>query len=174
VSNAARVGSKQKKGSSVALAVSPEYESWMLRALDLAREAQSAGDVPVGALLVSPSGEVVASGHNTREATADPTGHAEVEAIRAAAAASGSWRLEDLTLVVTLEPCVMCAGAILAARIPRVVFGAWDEKAGAAGSLHDLLRDRRHNHQVEVIGGVLEAECSSMLTEFFRGPAATS
>jgi tRNA(adenine34) deaminase len=156
----------------VALAVSPQHESWMRLALDQAAVAREAGDVPVGAIVVDGSGEVIAVGHNTREATCDPTGHAEVEAIRAASAALASWRLEDATLVVTLEPCVMCAGAILAARIPRVVFGAWDEKAGAAGSLHDLLRDRRHNHQVEVIAGVLEAECSAVLTEFFRGTAS--
>ena len=151
------------------LSVSPEHKEWMRLALAQAELARVAGDVPVGAVLFDESGEVIATGHNTREVTADPTGHAEVEAIRAAAAKLGSWRLEDTTLVVTLEPCVMCAGAILAARIPRVVFGAWDDKAGAAGSLHDLLRDRRHNHQVEVVAGVLEAECSSMLTEFFRG-----
>jgi tRNA(adenine34) deaminase len=156
----------------VALSISPEHEQWMRLALEQAALAQAAGDVPVGAVLVNGSSEVIALGHNTREALNDPTGHAEVEAIRAAAAAAKSWRLEETTLVVTLEPCVMCAGAILAARIPRVVFGAWDEKAGAAGSLHDLLRDRRHNHQVEVIGGVLEAECSAQLTEFFRGTLA--
>jgi tRNA(adenine34) deaminase len=140
----------------------------MRLALEQAALAELAGDVPVGAVLVNGSGEVIATGHNTREVLNDPTGHAEVETIRAAAAALESWRLEDATLVVTLEPCVMCAGAILAARIPRVIFGAWDDKAGAAGSLHDLLRDRRHNHQVEVIGGVLEAECSAQLTAFFR------
>jgi tRNA(adenine34) deaminase len=153
----------------LALTVSPQHESWMRLALEQAEFARAAGDVPVGAILVNSAGEVIAAGHNTREASFDPTGHAEVETIRAAAQELESWRLEDTTLVVTLEPCVMCAGAILAARIPRVVFGAWDEKAGAAGSLHDLLRDRRHNHQVEVIAGVLESECSSQLTEFFRG-----
>jgi tRNA(adenine34) deaminase len=153
----------------VALTISPEHEKWMRLALEQAHLAQVAGDVPVGAVLVDASGEVIATGHNTREVSSDPTGHAEIEVIRAAAAAVQSWRLEGTTLVVTLEPCVMCAGAILAARIPRVVFGAWDDKAGAAGSLHDLLRDRRHNHQAEVIGGVLETECSAALTEFFRG-----
>lgn len=155
------------------LAVSPEHEAWMRLALAQAELAQAAGDVPVGAVLIDAAGEVIALGHNRREVENDPTGHAEVEAIRAAAADLESWRLEDTTLVVTLEPCVMCAGAILAARIPRVIFGAWDEKAGAAGSLHDLLRDRRHNHQVEVIAGVLAEECSVQLTEFFRGRPAT-
>lgn len=162
-----------RKDLRVALTISPQHEEWMRRALAQAEIAREAGDVPVGAILVGNNGEVIAVGHNTREATNDPTGHAEVETIRAAASALGSWRLEDTTLVVTLEPCVMCAGAILAARIPRVVFGAWDDKAGAGGSLHDLLRDRRHNHQVEVVSGVLETECSSRLTEFFRGQTAT-
>lgn len=153
----------------MALSVTPQHEDWMRLALTHAERARVDGDVPVGAVLFDADGEVLATGHNTREVNADPTGHAEVEAIRAAAAKLGSWRLEDTTLVVTLEPCVMCAGAILAARIPRVIFGAWDDKAGAAGSLHDLLRDRRHNHQVEVVAGVLETQCSSVLTEFFRG-----
>ncbi len=158
----------------MALSISPEYEQWMLRALEQAEFARAAGDVPVGAVIIDSNGNLLASGHNTREVTHDPTGHAEVEAIRAATATLESWRLTDATLVVTLEPCVMCAGAILAARIPRVVFGAWDEKAGAAGSVYDLLRDRRLNHQVEVIGGVLEAQCASGLTEFFRGREASS
>ena len=158
----------------MALSISPEYEQWMRRALEQAELARAAGDVPVGAVIVDADGNLVATGHNTREVTHDPTGHAEVEAIRAATASLESWRLTDSTLVVTLEPCVMCAGAILAARIPRVVFGAWDEKAGAAGSVYDLLRDRRLNHQVEVIGGVLEAQCASGLTEFFRGREANS
>ena len=158
----------------MALSISPEYEQWMLRALEQAELARTAGDVPVGAVIVDADGNLLATGHNTREVTHDPTGHAEVEAIRAATASLESWRLTDATLVVTLEPCVMCAGAILAARIPRVVFGAWDEKAGAAGSVYDLLRDRRLNHQVEVIGGVLEAQCASGLTAFFRGREANS
>lgn len=126
------------------------------------------GDVPVGAVLIDASGKVVAEGRNLREATGDPTGHAEIVALRKAAEASGSWRLDNLTLVVTLEPCVMCAGAIVAARIPRVVFGAWDERVGAAGSLYDLLRDARLGAPIEVIGGVLEAECSAQLTDFFE------
>ena len=132
-----------------------------------ARKALVTHDVPVAALIVDSSGVVVASAHNEREATSDPTAHAEVLAIRRAASARGAWRLDDCTLIVTLEPCVMCAGAILAARIPVVVFGAWDEKAGASGSLFDLLRDRRLNHRVEVIGGVEEKACAGLLREFF-------
>lgn len=140
----------------------------MAVALSEALEALATGDVPVGAIVVSPTGEVVGSGHNEREATGDPTAHAEVVALRNAAEATGSWNLSDHTLVVTLEPCVMCAGAILNSRIARVVFGAWDPKAGAAGSVVDLLRDRTLPSRVdEVIGGVMEAECSVVLTEFF-------
>ena len=134
----------------------------------LAEAAKCVEDVPVGAVLLDPDGNVVAVGRNNKEVTGDPTGHAEIVAIREASTARGSWRLEDLTLVVTLEPCVMCAGAILAARIPRVVFGAWDPRVGAAGSLYDLLRDGRLGAPVEVIPGVLEAECSSVLTQFFE------
>lgn len=137
-------------------------------ALDEARRAAAEGEIPVGALVLGPRGEVLATGRNTREATADPTGHAEVLAIRRAAEAIGDRVLGGCTLVVTLEPCVMCAGAILAARVPRVVFGAWDEKAGAAGSVYDLLRDGRLPHAVpEVIGGLREAECAALLGEFF-------
>ena len=146
----------------------PARESAMRLALAEAQLALRTSDVPVGAVLLAPDGSVLAAAHNEREKLHDPTAHAEVLAIRRAAQASGDWRLAETTLVVTLEPCVMCAGAILAARIPRLVFGAWDEKAGAAGSLHDLVRDRRLNHRVEVIGGVLEAECSALLTGFFR------
>jgi len=138
-------------------------------ALAEAELARAAGDVPVGAVLLDADGAVLALGRNRREEDRDPTAHAEVVAIRAGAAIRGDWHLEDCTLVVTLEPCVLCAGAILAARIPRVVFGAWDQKAGAAGSLHDLLRDRRHNHRVEVVPGVLEAECGAILQRFFQG-----
>ncbi len=141
----------------------------MQRAIALAAEAAAtSGDVPVGAVLIDADGNVVASGNNIREATGDPTGHAEVVAIRAAAEALGTWRLDGLTLVVTLEPCVMCAGAIVAARIGKVVFGSWDARVGAAGSLYDLLRDGRLGTPVEVIGGVLESECSQLLTEFFE------
>ncbi len=142
--------------------------------VEAALAASLSDDVPVGAVLIDSEGNVVARGHNEREALGDPTAHAEIVSIRAAAAAlaestgSGKWRLEDLTLVVTLEPCVMCAGAIVAARIPRVVFGAWDERVGAAGSRYDLLRDTRLGPQVEVIGGVLEADCSALLTQFFE------
>ncbi len=142
------------------------YDEWMSAALAEARLA--VGDVPVAAMIMDASGNRISVGRNERELTHDPTAHAEILAIRRAAAALDSWHLEDTTLVVTLEPCAMCAGAILQARIPRVVFGAWDEKAGAAGSVNDLLRDRRLPHRVEVIGGVLEAECGQLLIEFFQ------
>lgn len=145
-----------------------ERESLMTLAIEQARAALETGDVPVGAVVVDSSGTVIGLGRNTREADHDPTGHAEIVAIRQACEAEQSWRLTDHTLIVTLEPCVMCAGAILAARIPTVVFGAWDDKAGAAGSVHDLLRDRRLNHQVEVIPGIQAEECGEMLTDFFR------
>ncbi|MEN9607287.1 MAG: hypothetical protein RL605_1115 [Actinomycetota bacterium] len=133
----------------------------------IALAARSGQDVPVGALILDAFGKVIASAHNDREVTHDPTGHAEIAAIRLATAALQDWRLESCTLVVTLEPCVMCAGAIVAARIPRVVFGAWDERVGASGSLYDLLRDGRLGRPVEVIPGVLEAECSQQLKDFF-------
>jgi tRNA(adenine34) deaminase len=125
-------------------------------------------DVPVGAVLLDSSGQVVAAAHNERELTGDPTAHAELLAIQRVGKAKGDWRLEDLTLVVTLEPCVMCAGAIVAARIPKVIFGAFDEKVGAAGSRYDLLRDSRLGNPVEVIAGVREAECSKLLKDFFE------
>lgn len=146
---------------------------WMRLALEQARAAETTGDVPIGAVVVGPDGAVVATGRNEREALGDPTAHAEVQAIRSAAAAlahegaGDGWRLADCTLVVTLEPCAMCAGAIVLARIPRVVFGAWDEKAGAAGSVFDVLRERRLNHWVEVYPGVLEEECGALLRGFF-------
>lgn len=139
----------------------------MREALAEARLAPGTGDVPVGAVVVGPGGQVLARGRNAREATGDPTAHAEVLALREAAAALGRWRLDDCTLVVTLEPCAMCAGALVLARVPRLVLGAWDPKAGACGSVHDLVRDRRLNHRVEVVGGVLEAECGDLLREFF-------
>jgi tRNA(adenine34) deaminase len=139
----------------------------MSGAIAEAKLARDTGDVPVAAIIVDASGTTIAVGRNERELTHDPTAHAEIVAIRAAAQQAGTWHLEHTTLVVTLEPCTMCAGAILQARIPRVVFGAWDEKAGAVGSVHDVLRDRRLPHKVEVIAGVLEAECAAMLTEFF-------
>ena len=137
-------------------------------ALDEARVALAAGDVPVGAVVLDPGGEVVGRGRNVRERLADPTGHAEVVALREAAAARGEWRLDGHTLVVTLEPCTMCAGAAVLARVDRVVFGAHDEKAGAVGSLWDVVRDRRLNHRPEVVAGVLAGESASLLEEFFR------
>lgn len=149
----------------------PVRDRWraaMRRALDEAELARRGGDVPVGAVVLSAAGEVLATGHNEREATGDPTAHAEVLAIRRAAATLGTWRLTDCTLVVTLEPCTMCAGAIVQSRVDRVVYGARDEKAGAAGSLWDVVRDRRLNHRPEVIDGVLADESARVLTEFFR------
>lgn len=141
----------------------------MRAALEQARLAGQEGEIPVGALILNDAGEVIATGRNARVSEKDPTAHAEIIALRQAAAARGDAVLEGCTLVVTLEPCVMCAGAILAARIPFVVFGAWDEKAGAAGSVYDLLRDGRLPHAVpEVTGGVLADECAEVLGEFFR------
>ncbi len=139
----------------------------MRAALVEARRALGTADVPVGAVVLGPGGAVVGVGHNAREADGDPTAHAEVLALRGAAATLGRWRLDDCTLVVTLEPCLMCAGAIVLARAARVVFGAWDPKAGASGSQWDVLRDRRVNHRPEVVGGVLEEECGALLREFF-------
>ncbi|MFE5852593.1 tRNA adenosine(34) deaminase TadA [Streptomyces sp. NPDC056500] len=140
----------------------------MRLALAEAERAALSGDVPVGAVVLGPSGALLAVGHNERELTGDPTAHAEVLAIRRAAEQLGGWRLTDCTLVVTLEPCTMCAGAIVQSRVDRVVYGAVDEKAGAAGSLWDVLRDRRLNHRPEVISGVLAPECAEQLTSFFR------
>jgi tRNA(adenine34) deaminase len=137
-------------------------------ALGAARNALVTGDVPVGAVVLDASGQVLASACNAREATHDPTAHAELLALRSASAALESWRLDGCTLAVTLEPCTMCAGAIVLARVARVVFGAWDPKAGAAGSTRDVLRDARLNHRVEVLGGVLEDECGALLREFFE------
>ena len=142
-----------------------DYEHFMQLALSEAK--RSGDDVPVGAVIVNADGEVIASGHNQKEAEHDASSHAEIEAIRAAGQKLGDWRLENCTLVVTLEPCVMCAGAIVAARIPRVVFGAWDPKVGAAGSLYVILRDPRLGNPIEVVGGVLEQECSALLEDFF-------
>ncbi|MEU9089020.1 tRNA adenosine(34) deaminase TadA [Streptomyces sp. NPDC048428] len=140
----------------------------MRHALDEAARAAAAGDVPVGAVVLAPDGALLATGHNEREATGDPTAHAEILALRRAAAALGEWRLSGCTLVVTLEPCTMCAGALVQSRVGRVVYGARDEKAGAAGSLWDVVRDRRLNHRPEVIHGVLETDCAALLTAFFR------
>ena len=140
----------------------------MRRALLIAEEALKSGDVPVGAVVLDTFGEVLGQGRNQREEENDPSAHAEIVALRQAAKATGSWRLDGLTLVVTLEPCAMCAGAIAQARIKTVVFGAWDEKAGAVGSVWDVLRDPRAPHQVEVIAGVMEEECAEILKKFFE------
>jgi tRNA(adenine34) deaminase len=139
----------------------------MDRALALAAAAGEAGDVPVGAVVTDAAGAVIAEGRNLRELEHDPTAHAEVVALRAAAAERGAWNLEGCTLVVTLEPCVMCAGAVLQSRVSRLVFGAWDEKAGAAGSVYDVVRDRRLPYRAEVVAGVREAEASALLRAFF-------
>ncbi|HEY8318676.1 MAG TPA: tRNA adenosine(34) deaminase TadA [Amnibacterium sp.] len=144
-----------------------EDTALMALALAEARRAVATGDVPVGAVVVDRDGVVLGTGRNEREATGDPLAHAEVVALRAAAETRGAWRLDDCTLVVTLEPCVMCAGAVLAARIPRLVFGAWDDKAGAVGSVLDVIRDRRVPHEVEVVAGVAADECAALLTGFF-------
>jgi len=143
-----------------------DYQELIQHAINEA--ARSGQDVPVGALVVTGSGEIIGRAHNNREVTHDPTGHAEIVAIREATSFLTDWRLDGCTLVVTLEPCVMCAGAIVAARIPRVVFGAWDERVGASGSLYDLLRDNRLGNPVEVIGGIKEEECAKQLRDFFE------
>ena len=148
--------------------MSPSYDVPMGAALDEARAALATDDVPIGAVVVDETGTVVARGRNVREAEADPTGHAEVVALRAAAAARGGWRLDGCTLVVTLEPCTMCAGAAVLSRVERVVFGAYDAKAGALGSLWDVVRDRRLNHRPEVLAGVLADESTELLDGFFR------
>jgi tRNA(adenine34) deaminase len=142
-------------------------EALMRRALDEAAAAAGHGDVPVGAVVVDGDGVIIGVGHNEREAEGDPTAHAEVVALRRAAAHRGEWRLEGCTLVVTLEPCTMCAGAIVQSRIERLVFGAFDEKAGAVGSLWDVVRDRRLNHRPEVVAGVLADESAALLRSFF-------
>jgi tRNA(adenine34) deaminase len=140
----------------------------MREALAEARAALATGDVPIGAVVLDPDGEIVGRGRNVREAEADPTGHAEVVALREAAKARGEWRLDGHTLVVTLEPCTMCAGAIVLARVRTLVFGAFDDKAGAVGSLWDVVRDRRLNHRPEVRAGVYAEESAALLEEFFR------
>jgi tRNA(adenine34) deaminase len=139
----------------------------MRLALAEAELALPSGDVPVGAVVLDPTGRVIGRGHNQREAVGDPTGHAEVLAVREAARDVGEWRLAGCTLVVTLEPCTMCAGAIVLSRLNRVVFGAYDDKAGAVGSLWDVVRDRRLNHRPEVVPGVLAEDCSAQLLAFF-------
>ncbi|HEU4568027.1 MAG TPA: nucleoside deaminase [Marmoricola sp.] len=139
----------------------------MRAALDEARACLESGDVPIGAVVLDSSGALIGSGHNARERDGDPTAHAEVVALRDAARAVGEWRLAGCTLVVTLEPCTMCAGALVLARVDRLVFGAYDDKAGAVGSLWDVVRDRRLNHRPEVVGDVLAAESTALLDEFF-------
>jgi tRNA(adenine34) deaminase len=145
-----------------------DFKKAMLEALEVAESATASGDVPVGAVVFNAEGQLVGVGHNLRERDCDPTAHAEVIAIREAALKAGTWRLDNHTLVVTLEPCAMCAGAIAQSRIKTLVFGAWDEKAGAVGSVWDILRDPRAIHQVEVISGIMEAECAELLTTFFK------
>jgi len=149
------------------LQIRPDDDRALAVALDQARLALADGDVPIGAVVVSADGAVVAVGRNRREVDGDPTAHAEMVALRAAAAVTGEWRLSGMTLAVTLEPCPMCAGAAWLSRVDRVVFGAWNPEYGAAGSLWDVLRDGRLNHRPEVIGGVREAECAELLNGFF-------
>jgi len=145
-----------------------DYKLIMQAALSLAKVAADKGDVPVGAIVVNEAGEILGTGQNLREQNNDPTAHAEIVALRNASEKFGSWRLDDLTIVVTLEPCAMCAGAILQSRIKRLVFAAWDEKAGAVGSVMDVIRDPRALTKVEVITGVMEKESSEVLKEFFN------
>ena len=140
----------------------------MSAALELARQAMTTGDVPVGAIVINAAGEIVGRGNNLREFDNDPTAHAEIVAMRESALIAENWRLDGHTLVVTLEPCAMCAGAIAQSRMKKVVFGAWDEKAGAVGSVWDILRDPRAAHKVEVVSGVLEEQCAGILKEFFQ------
>jgi tRNA(adenine34) deaminase len=145
-----------------------DYKLIMQAALSLAKVAADKGDVPVGAIVVNEAGEIFGTGQNLREQNNDPTAHAEIVALRNASEKLGSWRLDDLTIVVTLEPCAMCAGAILQARVKRLVFAAWDEKAGAVGSVMDVIRDPRALTKVEVITGIMEKECSEVLKYFFN------
>ena len=144
----------------------PADEAAMDAALAQARLGADEGEIPIGAVVVDATGVVIAAAHNRREAASDPTAHAEILALRSAAAELGRWRLDDCTLVVTLEPCPMCAGAVVMSRVRRLVFGAWNDEYGAAGSRWDLVRDRRLNHRAEVIGGVRADECGAMVTEF--------
>lgn len=143
------------------------YDAAMGAALDEARLAPSSGDVPIGAVVLSGTGEIIGRGHNQREEEGDPTAHAEVLALRQAASLVGSWRLDGCTLVVTLEPCTMCAGALVLARVDRLVFGAWNEEMGAVGTLWDVVRDRRLNHRPEVVTGVMADECGRLVQQFF-------
>ena len=146
-----------------------QLAGWMDLALSEAALTAASGDVPIGAVVLDADDRVIGTGRNRREECGDPTAHAEVLALREAAARCGEWRLEGCTLVVTLEPCAMCAGAVVLARVPTVVFGAWDPKAGACGSVLDIVRDPHLNHWVEVTGGGREAECAALLHAFFRG-----
>ena len=146
-----------------------DYQNLMQQALALANQAATSDDVPVGALIVNDQGEIIGVGENLREKNNDPTAHAEIVAIKEAAQKIDNWRLDDLTMVVTLEPCAMCAGAIVQTRMKRLVFGAFDEKAGAVGSVWDVVRDTRALTKIEVISGVLEKECAQVLTKFFKG-----
>jgi tRNA(adenine34) deaminase len=150
----------------VSLAAQPQHETWMRRAIEVASAFPE--DVPVGALVLDPDGRELAAAGNEREAIGDPTAHAEILALRRAAVIAGSWRLTGCTLVVTLEPCTMCAGALVLARVATLVFGAWEPKTGAVGSLWDVVRDRRLNHRPEVYSGVLEPECAALVRDFFR------
>jgi tRNA(adenine34) deaminase len=145
-----------------------DWTPYMRRALELAAEAQAKGDIPIGAVVVDADGKIVGEGHNEREITEDPTAHAEVLAVRRAAQGQAQWRLTGCTVVVTLEPCVMCSGALSLARVDRVVFGARDPKAGAMGSIYQVHEDRRLNHTMDIVPGVLEAECRDLLLAFFR------
>jgi tRNA(adenine34) deaminase len=140
----------------------------MQQAILLAKEAAVKGDVPVGALIVNEQGEVLATGQNLREKNNDPTAHAEIVAIKNAGNKIGNWRLDDLTLVVTLEPCVMCAGAIVQSKLKRLVYGSFQEKSGAVGSVCDIIRDMRSNSKIEVVSGVLESECTDLIQNFFN------
>lgn len=140
----------------------------MMQAIASAKVAATKGDVPVGAIVVNEQGEVLGIGHNLREENNDPTAHAEIVAMRNAATKISNWRMDDLTMIVTLEPCAMCAGAISQSRFKQLVFGAWDKKAGAVGSVWDVIRDQRNLNKVEVITGILEKECGQLLTEFFE------
>ena len=141
----------------------------MQQAISLAKAAADNGDVPVGAIIVNEQGEILGTGHNLREENNDPTAHAEIVAMRMAAANLSNWRMDELTMIVTLEPCAMCAGAISQSRFKRLVFGAWDQKAGAVGSIWDVVRDPRNLNKVEVISGVLEKDCALVLSNFFEG-----
>ncbi len=147
--------------------LSRDFDEVMRKAIEVASSAEASDDVPVGAVVVGADGQLIATGHNLREANHDPTAHAELVAIRSAASALGSWRLDGCTLAVTLEPCTMCAGAIVLSRLSRLVFGAYDAKAGAVGSLWDVVRDRRLNHRPEVVGGVLADETGILVRDFF-------